>query len=97
MPLNRLLTFFRIIALLEGISYIALLIAMPAKYVYGNEYFVKLLGLPHGLLFIAYIIIALILKRKTSWINKDFIIVISASIVPFGTFYIDRKYLNNLL
>tara|TARA_B100001113_G_scaffold352787_1_gene355110 strand:- start:385 stop:681 length:297 start_codon:yes stop_codon:yes gene_type:complete len=97
MPLNRLITFFRIIALLEGASYIALLLAMPLKYCYGNEYFVKILGLPHGLLFIAYIILGFIVNKKKFWIGKDFIILISASVVPFGTFYIDRKYLKNLL
>lgn len=97
MPLNRLLTFFRIIALLEGASYLALLLAMPIKYFYGNEYFVKLLGLPHGLLFVAYIILGFIMNKKKFWSSKDFIIVISASIVPFGTFYIDKKYLKNLL
>ena len=85
---------FRIIAFLEGLSYILLLgIATPIKYVFNDPQYVKLLGMPHGLLFILYIAIAYILKNEFNWDNKNFGIVLLASIVPFGTFYIDRKYL----
>lgn len=85
---------FKIVALLEGISYILLLfIATPIKYIYGNPGYVKMLGMPHGLLFMAYIIIAFMLKKDMKWMTKDFILILLASIIPFGTFYIDRKYL----
>jgi len=85
---------FRIIAFLEGLSYILLLgIATPIKYVFNDPQYVKLLGMPHGLLFILYIAIAYILKNEFNWDNKNFGIVLLASIIPFGTFYIDRKYL----
>lgn len=85
---------FRIIALLEGISYILLLlIATPIKYLTGNDMFVKMLGMPHGLLFIAYLIIALVLRSEQKWDNKKTFQILIASILPFGTFYIDRKYL----
>ena len=47
---------FRLTALLEGISYILLLfIAVPIKYFLDDPTYVKLLGMPHGILFIAYI------------------------------------------
>jgi len=85
---------FRIIALLEGISYILLLgIATPIKYVLEEPTYVKLLGMPHGLLFIAYIILAIVIKKEMHWGNKNFSTVLLASIIPFGTFYIDRRYL----
>ena len=85
---------FRIIAFLEGLSYILLLgIATPIKYVFDDPQYVKLLGMPHGLLFILYIAIAFILKNEFNWDNKNFGFVLLASIIPFGTFYIDRKYL----
>ena len=48
---------FRIVSILEGVSYLLLLfIATPVKYLLGNESYVKMLGMPHGLLFIAYVI-----------------------------------------
>ncbi len=85
---------FRVIGLLEGTSYLLLLfIAVPIKYVGGNEFYVKLLGMPHGLLFIGYIILAIILKYELDWRNKIFWIILAASVIPFGTFYTDNKYL----
>lgn len=85
---------FRIVSVLEGVSYLLLLfIATPIKYIFGYELLVKALGMPHGLLFIAYIIIAIILKPKLKWDIKSFGVILLASIIPFGTFYIDKKYL----
>ena len=84
---------FRIIALLEGISYILLLIAVPIKYLANNEQYVKALGMPHGILFILYIGVALIIRKKRNWSQKDMILIMLGSIIPFGTFYIDYKYL----
>lgn len=92
-----MISLFRKVALLEGLSYIILLfIGVPLKYLFNNAWLVKLLGMPHGILFIAYIIFSLILYKKMKWSNLDFIIILSASLIPFGTFYIDRKYLKNL-
>ncbi len=85
---------FRIIAFLEGLSYLLLLfIAVPIKYLFENDTYVKLLGMPHGLLFIGYIIVAYLLKEDFKWNFKEFFIVLAASILPFGTFYIDKKYI----
>ncbi|RLD26804.1 MAG: hypothetical protein DRI75_10995 [Bacteroidetes bacterium] len=89
-----LLSSFRIIAFLEGLSYILLLgIATPVKYFLDEPQYVKLLGMPHDLLFILYVAIAFMLKKEFDWNNKNFGYVLLASIIPFGTFYIDRKYL----
>lgn len=86
-------TIFRIVAFLEGISYVLLLfIAVPIKYMAGDAQYVKLLGMPHGLLFVAYIALAILIKPEFKWTNKVFSLVLLASIVPFGTFYADRKY-----
>ncbi len=87
---------FRIVSILEGISYLLLLfIATPIKYILENETFVKMLGMPHGLLFIAYVVLAIMMKYELNWKSKTFIIVLVASIIPFGTFYIDKKYLRD--
>tara|TARA_B100001142_G_C14091596_1_gene561489 strand:+ start:88 stop:378 length:291 start_codon:yes stop_codon:yes gene_type:complete len=85
---------FRIVALLEGVSYILLLfIATPIKYLKGDEQWVKILGMPHGLLFAAYVLIALLIKDKENWKKIDFFIILFCSILPFGTFYVEKKYL----
>lgn len=85
---------FRIIALLEGISYLLLLfIGVPLKYWGGNDILVKSLGMPHGLLFVAYIVLAIALKDAQKWNLKDMFIILIASVLPLGTFYVDYNYL----
>ena len=82
---------FTFIAWLEGLSYILLLIATPIKYFLHNEQYVKILGMPHGILFIIYITFALSISKKMEWTKHQLAIIILASIIPFGTFYIDTK------
>ncbi len=84
---------FRLIAMLEGASYVLLLIALPFKYLLDNEQYVKALGMPHGVLFILYIIMVFLIRKKMGWDIKSLIIIILASIIPFGTFYVDYRYL----
>lgn len=87
---------FRIVSFLEGVSYLLLLfIATPVKYFGGDESYVKMLGMPHGILFMVYIILAFMLKSEEKWDAKTVRTILLASIIPFGTFYIDRKYLQN--
>jgi integral membrane protein len=52
--------------------------------------------MPHGILFIGYVIMAFMLKKELNWNNKQFGEILLASIIPFGTFYIDKKYLKPL-
>ncbi len=87
-------TTFRITAFLEGLSYILLLfVAVPIKYQMGDATYVQMLGMPHGLLFMAYVFMAIYLKPQYDWNTKTFLLVLAASIIPFGTFYVDRKVL----
>jgi integral membrane protein len=86
--------FFRHIAFWEGISLILLLfVAMPVKYVLGYDFLVKAVGMAHGILFILYVIATLILKSVMKWKIKDVFIILFLSLIPFGTFYMEKKYL----
>lgn len=88
---------FRIVAFLEGVSYLLLMAAAIYKRMPdGNDAYVKLLGMPHGLLFVAYIAIAILLRSTFQWDNKTFAIILLGSLIPFGTFYVDKKYLKPL-
>lgn len=58
--------------------------------------FVELLGMPHGLLFVAYVALAIFLRSTYKWDNKTFGIILLGSLIPFGTFYVDKKYLKPL-
>jgi integral membrane protein len=93
---KKIITLFRIIAFLEGTSYLLLLfVGVPFKYLNGNDYIVKLLGMPHGLLFVAYILLALLLALNQKWSFRKKLIVLFSSIIPFGTFYVEFKYLRS--
>jgi integral membrane protein len=86
---------FRGISILEGLSLLALLfIAMPIKYILGDPEYVKHVGMAHGLLFVAYILFAIMTKFELDWKPKTLLIVFVASVIPFGTFYVDKKYLS---
>lgn len=87
-----LLKIFRIIAFLEGLSYVLLLfIAVPIKYLNNDPSYVKMLGMPHGLLFMGYIALAIVLRTDNQWIKNNFFMVLMASVIPFGTFVVEKK------
>ena len=93
-----MINLFKITSFLEGVSYILLLfIGVPMKYFADNPAIVKSLGMPHGMLFMAYIVMALLIRGKMNWGFKTTMIVLVASILPFGTFYINQKYLDKRL
>ena len=91
-----MLKFFKYLALTEGISALLLFFfAMPMKYIFHNPIYVKHIGMAHGILFTTYIIIATILKFKQNWNLRKYAEICLASIPPFGTFYIEKKYLKD--
>ncbi|WP_139958100.1 DUF3817 domain-containing protein [Flavicella sediminum] len=93
----NLIQLFRTVSVAEGVSLLLLFgVAMPLKYMYDSPLMVEIVGMLHGLLFISYVLFAIVYKFKAKWGIDTLIIVITASIVPFGTFYIDKKYLKNI-
>jgi len=92
-----LLTIFRIVALLEGVSYLLLLfVAVPIKYSASNDAWVKALGMPHGMLFLAYLVLLFVSGSENKFKIKEYILCFLGSILPFGTFYVDYKILKPL-
>lgn len=82
----------RVVGFIEGISFLLLLfIAMPMKYIMGNPILVKYVGMGHGLLFIAFLVVLFVVCEKQKWSIKMFILGLIASILPFGPFVFDRK------
>jgi integral membrane protein len=91
--MKKVFSWFRKIAFAEGLSFLILLfIAMPMKYFAGMPLAVTIIGSIHGGLFVAFIILAYAVKEKYNkslrWGIKAFL----ASIIPFGTFYMDREW-----
>lgn len=87
-----LIKIYRVNAFLEGVSFLVLLgIAMPLKYMYNKPEMVKIVGMAHGLLFVAYILLVVIVRDQLKWNMKNTLLAFGASVLPFGTFYADRK------
>ena len=68
--------------------------AVPVKYSLENPTYVKLLGMPNGILFVAYLGFAFYFKQEQNWSMKTFIIILSGLVMPFGTFCVDNKFKN---
>ncbi|WP_394342098.1 DUF3817 domain-containing protein [Pukyongia salina] len=80
---------------MEAISFLVLLgIAMPLKYIWDTPEMVQVVGMAHGILFMLYIAGAWLMKEKLNWSWTTFFIAVACSVLPFGPFYIERKYLS---
>jgi integral membrane protein len=85
---------FKIISVLEALSFLVLLgIAMPLKYLMDMPEMVRVVGMAHGVLFMLYIAMAVYISTLLKWNAKTLFIVIICSVLPFGPFYADKKYL----
>lgn len=89
--LNR----FRLISYIEGLSYLILLfIAMPIKYIGENPIPVKIVGMTHGILFVLFMIFLFESLKRYNWENKFSLSLFIYSIIPFGSFIIEKKVKN---
>jgi integral membrane protein len=85
-PLAR----FRLVALLEGLSFLVLLfIAMPLKYLAGMPLGVRVVGLVHGVLFLLFLGLLLEVTLARRWSAVRVGAALLASLLPFGTFAFD--------
>ncbi|MBB5396206.1 DUF3817 domain-containing protein [Mucilaginibacter sp. AK015] len=84
----------RIIGFLEGISLLVLMfIAVPLKYAGHDPSVVKAMGPIHGALFLLFIVNTVSVGVEQNWKFRTTLKVLLACFIPFGTFYIDRKFL----
>jgi len=89
--------FLRLMALLEGVSLLALFfVAMPLKYMYGMPEAVKLAGPIHGWLFIAFNAGLFYFVYKRHLTEEQGFSGFIASFLPFGTFVYKAKVLKKL-
>ena len=84
----------RLIAFIEGISYLILLfVAMPLKYMYEQPQAVRSVGSIHGFLFVAYVLLVFLTKIEHRWDWAKTRLLLLISLIPFGNFYADWKWL----
>ena len=76
-----MLKYFRVISLLEGLSFLTLLSITLG--LVGRDYVFQL-GMVHGVLFMLYIFFSLIVSNKQQWSILTWLSLFVASIVPFA-------------
>ncbi|MBK8622819.1 MAG: DUF3817 domain-containing protein [Saprospiraceae bacterium] len=82
---------FRLVAFVEGVSYLLLGITMILKYQYGMPKPNYVVGMLHGGLFMLYIVLLVQVGFLYKWGFIKMFWGFVASLIPFGTFYADVK------
>jgi len=80
----------RIVAFIEGCSYLLLGITMILKYKFAMPQPNYVVGLAHGILFVLYIVLLLQVSFIHRWNLLKMLMAFLASLIPFGTFYADK-------
>lgn len=94
MTLDHQVKSFKWISILEGTSFLVLLlIAMPLKYIWEAPQMVEVVGMLHGILFVLYILGALWLYKAMQWNLRTLLVICVSSVLPLGPFYVEKKYL----
>ena len=86
MNFTNTLKIFKITAFAEGCSFIAFALTMPLKYMYQIPMPNKIVGMAHGILFMAYCVLLIMVAIKYKWSIIKTGLAFIASLMPFGTF-----------
>ena len=86
---------FRVVAVVEAVTYLVLLGAVVLKRVLDGPDFVSVLGPVHGIAFLVYLVLVLRIRESQGWNLRRTIVVILASAVPFGGFWVERRLVSD--
>lgn len=80
------------VSLAEGVSFLVLLlVAMPLKYGADLPVAVSIMGSVHGVLFIAYVVLAVMGRAQQRWSAKRTLWVLVMGVLPTGAFFAERS------
>lgn len=88
-----MINFFRLVSVLEGMSYIAILSVTLG--IISRE-FVSIIGMTHGILFMLYVMLSLRVSDQQKWSISRWSLLFIASFVPFAFIAVER-YLKRIL
>lgn len=88
---SRELSALRIAGYVEGTTLVTLLgVAVPLKYMADLPIVVSVVGPVHGITFVVYIMLTLMVVSGGGWTLREALQTASVAFVPFGTFFNDR-------
>lgn len=82
---------FRLVAFLEGCSYLLFAITMPLKYKLDMPTPNYIVGMAHGVLFVLYVALLILVAAQYKWSFKKIVLSFIAALLPFGTFWAAKK------
>lgn len=82
---------FRVMAWVTGITLILLTTGVILKYGADSESLAEAVGMPHGFLYILYVVTVLTLAYQARWRWTRTLLVLLAGTVPFASFVAERK------
>jgi integral membrane protein len=86
------LTLFRRLAFAEAVTWALLLLGMFLKYVTGTtELGVRVFGMTHGVVFIAYCLTAVFVAVNQRWSFGTLLLALVSAVPPFMTVWFDRR------
>ena len=92
MTIEKLLPAYRVAAWVTGIGLVILVfVAMPLKYFFGQPLLVAIVGMVHGFLYMAYIVITLLLAERCRWRPVDALVILVAGTIPLASFFAERR------
>ncbi len=85
----------RIVAIVEAVSFLVLLAATVVKRGFdGPEAGVKVMGPIHGLLFVTYVLLTILVAADEKWRLKRTLLTLLCAVIPLGGFIADRKLID---
>jgi integral membrane protein len=84
-----MLRLFRYVAVIEATSFLALLVATYFKHNGDGELGVSILGPIHGVLFLGYCGLALVIRREAGWNVTTTLLILLGAVLPFGGYVVD--------
>lgn len=83
---------YRIMATVVGVMLILVcFVGLPIRLITGNETPSAIISPTHGLLYMVYLVISFDLYQKAQWPLKKMLLMVSAGLVPFLAFFVERK------
>ena len=82
---------FRMVALAEAISYLVLLAAVVVKRGLDGPDAVSVLGPIHGIIFLGYFVLTLLVREEQGWTGWQTVTVLLAAALPFGGFVVNNR------
>jgi len=87
---SRIVSAFRVVAVVEAMTWLGLLVGMYVKWIAeASEVGVKVFGPIHGGVFIAYVVLALLTARIQRWTLLTTVRALVASTPPFCTVWFE--------